>query len=249
MSEGDDNHRAGRRAGSSERGSRNMRGPLTAVAAIVALAVVAGTVASCGDHGPSFWRQGGGANANACPRPASLTGSEFNAQEAGLRALRRAAFRGDFFAQLELGQRYAAVRATDKNIEDPIESSVWTGMALANDQGYSPINRAERGGMFGGLRSLSRYDDCRAWERHEAYNRLDGQLSRMSRDEQEEVRDRMIYVLSTQDAEGFRTLARLHDSLFGPFGEPEDNPEGARPMAARTAPAATSNGAAPAIRR
>jgi len=223
MSEGDDNHRAGHRAGS---GSRNMRGPLTAVAAIVALAVVAGSVASCGDHGPSFWRQGGGANANACPRPASLTGSEFNAQEAGLRALRRAAFRGDFFAQLELGQRYAAVRATDKNIEDPIESSVWTGMALANDQGYSPINRAERRGMFGRLRSLSRYDDCRAWERHEAYNRLDAQLSRMSRDEQEQVRDRMIYVLSTQDAAGFRTLARLHDSLFGPFGEPEDNAEG-----------------------
>ncbi|HEX8470976.1 MAG TPA: sel1 repeat family protein, partial [Brevundimonas sp.] len=106
MSDGDDTHRDEPRA-------RRMRGP-AAVAAVVVLAVVAGSVASCGDRGVAFWRQGGNAAANACPRPASFTGSEFNAQEAGLRALRRAAFRGDFFAQLELGQRYAAARATDK---------------------------------------------------------------------------------------------------------------------------------------
>src|SRR5690606_9964364 len=35
-----------------------------------------------------------------------------------------------------------------------------------------------------------------------------------------------IYVLSTQDAKGYRTLARLHDSLYGAFGEPQDNREG-----------------------
>jgi len=204
---------------------RRLRGPLGGVAVVALLAAVAVAVSSCGDRGPGFWRRDGGNAANACPRPASVTGSEFNAQEAGLRALRRAAFRGDFFAQLELGARYAAVRATDKNIEDPIESAVWTGMALANDEGYAPINRVERQG-FGGLRSLSRYDDCRAWERHAAYERLDNQLSQMTRAEQEQVRDRIIYVLSTQDAEGFRTLARLHDGLYGPFGEPEDNPQG-----------------------
>ena len=200
------------------------RGPLLAVAAILSLAVVGGSLASCSDRGVSFWRRDNGA-ANACPRPAALTGSEFNAQETGLRLLRRAAFRGDFFAQLELGGRYAALKATDKNIEDPIESAVWTGLALANDEGYAPINRVERRG-WGGFRSLSRYDDCRAWERHVAYRRLDEQLSRMSRGEQDAVRDRIIYVLSTQDAEGFRTLARLHDGLFGPFGEPQDNPQG-----------------------
>jgi len=164
-----------------------------------------------------FWQ--GDARANSCPRPASLTGSEFNAQETGLRALRRAAFRGDFFAQLELGSRYSAARATDKNIEDPIEAATWYAMALANDEGYAPINRVNRNG-WGGWRPLSRYDDCRAWERHNAYQRLDRLLGQMTREEQEEVRDRVIYVLSTQDAEGYRTLARLHDSLYGPFGEP-----------------------------
>lgn len=198
---------------------------IAAIGAAVAALAVAGVVASCGDRTPTFFNRGGQTAANACPRPASVTGSEFGAQEAGLRALRRAAFRGDFFAQLELGSRYAALKATDKNIEDPIESAVWTGLALANDEGYAPINRVEKRG-WGGFKALSRYDDCRAWERHVAYERLNNQLGRMSRDEQEQVRDRIIYVLSTQDAEGFRTLARLHDGLYGPFGEPEDNPQG-----------------------
>jgi TPR repeat protein len=197
--------------------------PVSASALVVVLLVVALVLSACGQaSGPAFWRRDPAAN--ACPRPAALTGGEFNDQEAGLRRLRRAAFRGDFFAQLELGGRYAALRATDKNIEDPIESAVWYAMALTNDEGYAPINRVQRDGLFG-WRPLSRYDDCRAWERHVAYRRLDDHLSRMTREEQEAVRDRVIYVLSTQDAEGYRTLARLHDVLYGPFGEPQDNRE------------------------
>ena len=224
MAEGeghDDSRRFGRRGT-----GRHAPVAIAAVVGVVALAALALT--SCGDDGfrpgsgVQFWQRADASN--ACPRPASLTGAEFNAQETGLRALRRAAFRGDFFAQLELGSRYSAARATDKNIEDPIESATWYAMALANDEGYAPINRVERGG-FGGWRPLSRYDDCRAWERHNAYRVLDRQLSQMTRVEQEAVRDRMVYVLSTQDAEGFRTLARLHDALYGPFGEPEDNRE------------------------
>ncbi|MDY6925029.1 MAG: tetratricopeptide repeat protein [Pseudomonadota bacterium] len=201
------------------------RGPVAVAAAAGVLALAALGMASCGDRGGGvrFWQKAD-ASSNACPRPASLTGSEFNAQETGLRALRRAAFRGDFFAQLELGSRYAAVRATDKNIEDPIESATWYAMALSNDEGYAPINRVDRGG-FGDWRPLSKYDDCRAFERHTAYQRLDRQLGQMTREEQESVRDRVVYILSTQDAEGFRTLARLHDGLYGPFGEPEDNRE------------------------
>jgi TPR repeat protein len=201
------------------------RGPVAVAAIAGVLALAALGMTSCGDRssGIRFWQRAD-ASSNACPRPASLTGSEFNAQETGLRALRRAAFRGDFFAQLELGSRYAALRATDKNIEDPIESATWYAMALANDEGYAPINRVDRGG-FGGWRPLSKYDDCRAFERHMAYQRLDRQLGQMTREEQESVRDRVVYILSTQDAEGFRTLARLHDGLYGPFGEPEDNRE------------------------
>ncbi|WP_269514388.1 tetratricopeptide repeat protein [Brevundimonas subvibrioides] len=213
-----------RDASHDESPRRRLGGPVAVVSAVALLALTAGALASCGDNGAAFWRRADNAAANQCPRPQSITGSEFNAQEAGLRLLRREAFRGDFFAQLELGSRYAASRATDKNIEDPIESAVWTGLALANDEGYAPINRVNRPG-WGGFRSGSRYDDCRAWERHVAYQRLNRQLGQMTIDEQAAVRDRMIYVLSTQDAEGFRTLARLHDALYGPFGEPSDNRE------------------------
>ncbi len=218
------------------------RGPVAIAAVAGVLAVAAFGMASCGDRvsGVRFW-QSADVSSNACPRPASLTGAEFNAQETGLRALRRAAFRGDFFAQLELGSRYAAVRATDKNIEDPIESATWYAMALSNDEGYAPINRVDRGG-FGGWRPLSKFDDCRAFERHMAYQRLDRQLGQMTREEQESVRDRVVYILSTQDAEGFRTLARLHDGLYGPFGEPEDNRE-AREAWGR------NNGSGPAAER
>jgi uncharacterized protein len=217
----------GDRLEDEERAPRRGRAPLIAVAAVGAVLLAGLAAASCSDRA-QFWRRDTIA-ANSCPRPATITGAEFSAQEATVRHLRRAAFRGDFFAQLELGSRYSAVRATDRNIEDPIESSVWYAMALANDEGYAPINRLERRGGFGvgDWRPLSRYDDCRAFERHLAYQRLDRQLAQMSRQEQEAVRDRVIYVLSTQDAKGYRTLARLHDNLYGPFGEPEDNREAA----------------------
>ncbi|MFC7379064.1 tetratricopeptide repeat protein [Brevundimonas sp. GCM10030266] len=217
MADGDGEHGQGSR-------SRGARAPLAiaGVAGVLALAAVA--MASCGDRGNGvrFWQ--GSQASNSCPRPASMSGSEFNAQETGLRVLRRAAFQNDFFAQLELGARYSAVKTTDKNIEDPIEAATWLAMALSNDEGYAPINRTRRDG-WGGWRPLSRYDDCRAFERHEAYRKLDRLLGNMTVDEQSAVRDRVIYVLSTQDAEGYRTLARLHDGMYGPFGEPEDNRE------------------------
>jgi hypothetical protein len=60
-----------------------------------------------------------------------------------------------------------------------------------------------------------------------AYRALDRVLSRMTSEEQEKVRNRVIYILSTQGAEGYRTLARMHDGFFGPFGEPTDNRQAA----------------------
>ena len=198
-------------------------------AVVAAVAVAALALASCGDRSVRFWQQE--ASAESCPRPASVTGagSEFNDQERDIRRLRRLAFAGDFFAQLELGSRYGAARATDKNIEDPIESSVWYAMALANPDGYAPINGTVREGILG-WRPVSRYDDCRAWERRTAYRQLNRRMGQMTREEQDEVRDRVIYVLSTQDADGFRTLARLHDDMYGPFGEPGDNPQAREAM-------------------
>lgn len=184
-------------------------------------------LAACGDANPfrpaGDARPGGPALGNFCPRPPGLSGVQpgFNDQERELRHLRRLAFAGDFFAQIELGRRYEAQRALDANIQDPIESAVWYAVALANPEGYAPINMARR--SWGVLRPVSRYDDCRAWERHVLYRTLDRLLSRMSSVEQGKVRDRVIYVMSTQGADGYRTLARIYDTLYGPFGEPVDN--------------------------
>jgi TPR repeat protein len=68
-------------------------------------------------------------------------------------------------------------------------------------------------------------EDCRLWERHAAYRALDRLLSHMSAEEQAKVRGRVIYVLSTLYSVGFRTLGRIYDDQFGPYGEPLDDPE------------------------
>ncbi|MBI1682566.1 tetratricopeptide repeat protein [Caulobacter hibisci] len=160
--------------------------------------------------------------ASACPRPQAAQGvsGQFNQQQIEIRNLRQGGFRGDFFAQLELARRYEGQRASDKNLDDPVEAATWYATALANSAGYAPIAAYEPRGKG---RSASRFDDCRAYERHAAYGALDRQLSRMSTEEREQVRNRVIYILSTQGADGFRTLARMHDGYFGPYGEPSDN--------------------------
>lgn len=163
----------------------------------------------------------------ACPRPPDMVQNQgFNGQEREVRYYRHLAFGNDFFAQLELANRYAAVNAADKNLEDHIESSVWLAMALANPGGYAPADRA----MPNVGPMASRYDKCREYERDRAYRLLDQQLSMMDSGERDKVRDRVIYILSTMGAEGFRTLGRIYDKQYGPMGEPANDPQAARAM-------------------
>ena len=188
-------------------------------------------VAGCDGDGPGWWTKT--RMAGACPRPQTvLTGSapQFNQQQAEIRALRQQAFRGDFFAQLELGRRYEARAAADKNLEDPVEAAVWYATALANPGGYAPTSAQVRPVSSRGYDATARFDDCRAYERRLAYVNLDRLLSRMSSEEQDEVRNRVTYILSSQNADGLLTLARLHDAAFGPFGEPADNGEARRAL-------------------
>lgn len=166
----------------------------------------------------------GGESGYGCPRPPEMVQQNFNSQEKEIRYFRRLGFANDFFAQLELANRYAAKNATDKNIEDPVESAVWLVMALANPNGFDPINSSDK--RKGTMRS--RFDKCRAFERNRAYAMLDDTLSKMDQSERDKVRDRVIYIMSTNGAEGFRTLGRLYDDQYGPMGEPIDNPEAVR---------------------
>ena len=161
-----------------------------------------------------------------CPRPAvAVAGAtpQFNQQAAEIHNLRRHAFRNDFFAQLELARRYEGSRTTDKNLEDLVESASWYALALTNPGGYDSV--AGQAPVGARVRAAAQFDDCRAFERRDAYLHLNGLLSRMSSEERDKVRRRTVYVLSTFGADGFRTLARLHDAAFGPFGEPLDNPQ------------------------
>lgn len=196
---------------------------------LLTAAAVAVSVGSCSPQQNGGGAGGGGGDARvqraACPRPPIPIAPQpgFNQQEQEIRTLRILAFQNDFFAQIKLGRRYGAERAVDKNIADPIESAVWWTMALANPEGYAPTNGAKKTGLFAGLGGGSSYDDCRAWERKNAYQKLDELLSQMTTEERDAVRDRVIYVQSTLGADGFRTLARIYDTNYGPYGEPADN--------------------------
>ena len=178
----------------------------------------------------------------ACPRPQVAIGlqPQFNAQEQEIRALRRQGFRGDFFAQADLARRYSGRDAQEKNLADPVESAVWYELALSNPDGFAPIV-AGSGSKKGSRGAGSKFNDCRAAERQSAYVMLERLLDRMSSDERQQVRDRVIYILSSQGAAGFRTLARLHDSGFGPFGDPiEGSPVDQRDMTKVKPPAAAT---------
>ena len=210
---------------SAETRARRER-PIGLKAALIALSVATAALPLASCDLVSGGDRVKGAEPRGCPRPGELAGrSEFNEQEVQIRELRKKGFGNDFFAQLELAQRYGGERATDKNLEDAIESAVWYALALSNPEGYTPTVGAERAG-FGAKAVGTRYDRCRADERKNAYKELNDALTLMSTEERQAVRDRVIYVLSTMEAEGFRTLARIHDVNYGPYGEPRDNPEG-----------------------
>ncbi|MDO8902739.1 MAG: tetratricopeptide repeat protein [Phenylobacterium sp.] len=180
---------------------------------------------------------GGHTASLTCPRPQTfLTTQAFNVQEQEIRALRRQAFAGDFFAQIDLARRYGGSDAEARKLHDPVEAAVWYQIALSNPDGYAPVVVGAQGQRRGG-----RLQDCREAERLGAYNGLEHLLGRMSSEERQDVRDRVIYVLSTQGAPGFRTLARLHDVGFGPFGDPLDNsPIDPRDLKGRRPPASAT---------
>ena len=188
---------------------------------ILALAAIVPLTGGCepkGNPGAKF------AAANAtCPRPQGPIGMapSFNAQEQDIRFLRRQAFHGDFFAQIDLARRYSGRDVRERNVEDPVEAAVWFELALSNPDGYSPIVAYPRTAKD--QRAAKKVTDCRTAERRAAYLALEGLLNRMSSEQRQDVRNRVIYVLSTQGPPGFRTLARLHDMAFGPFGDPPDN--------------------------
>ena len=110
---------------------------LVILVAVALLLLVGGGVAGWAYRPALFWG-GPHRSALACPRPPAPGEAQpqFNEQQRDIRDLRRQAFRGDFFAQLELAQRYEGQRPGDKNLQDPVEAVTWYGLALSNPDGY-----------------------------------------------------------------------------------------------------------------
>lgn len=192
---------------------------------------------------PSPGDEGEGANPNqtaqatVCPRPNPVPGAAgFGGQESSVRELRRRAFAGDFFSQIELGRRYEGGRSVDKKIGDPVEAAVWFAVALANTEGWNGLDRPV---VEGGARTYPREQcllcrilgfpqiappplpfSCRDREREDAYARLESLAANLTGPDREKVRDRVIYLLSTQGGRGFATLSRMYDRSYATFGEP-----------------------------
>lgn len=164
-----------------------------------------------------------------CPRPGRTEAPPgFGDQQGQIRHLRQLGFRGDFFAQLDLGSRYEARREVDRNLKDPVEAAVWYALALTNPGGYTRViaqpapapQRISNGPALQPIGSI--YDQCRAYERSQASQALDTLWSRMSSDERDEVRKRIVYVLYSQGAPGLRNLARITSTSAGPYGQPTE---------------------------
>jgi hypothetical protein len=171
----------------------------------------------------------------ACPRPAAApVPPGFGGQESEVRQLRRRAFAGDFFSQIDLAHRYEGKRSVDQNLRDPVEAAVWYSVALANSDGWSGLDRPV--GPVSNSPSvlcalfrcqappLDAPKSCRDYEREDAYARLEDIASNLTGPDREAVRDRVIYVMSTHGAPGYLTLARMYDRNYATFGEPWTDP-------------------------
>jgi TPR repeat protein len=178
-----------------------------------------------------------------CPRPTPAPAPPgFGGQEYEIRDLRRRAFAGDFFAQVDLAHRYTSTRSIDANLKDPVESAVWYATALANQDGWSGVDRPLAtqpqqncvlffcGAGPGGQSAYAptQISTCRDLARQEAYQNLEALASNFTGFERQEVRDRVIYLLATQGSKGYLTLSRMYDRNYATFGEPWSDPVAAQ---------------------
>jgi TPR repeat protein len=176
-----------------------------------------------------------------CPRPTpGAAPPGFGGQEYEIRDLRRRAFAGDFFAQVDLAHRYTSSRNVDANLKDPVESAVWYAMALANQDGWSGVDRPIAAqpqpscflcNLFGPAPpayTQTQISTCRDLARQEAYQNLEGLASNFTGFERQQVRDRVIYLLATLGSKGYLTLSRMYDRNYATFGEPWTDPVAAQ---------------------
>ena len=199
---------------------------IVALAIVAVVAIVALIISRLPPVTPTT--QSTAAAVGVCPRYEAVGKQPAPGQEIyHLRDLRRRAFGGDFFAQIDLGQAYEGDRSTDDSKRDHLESAVWYAVALANRSGLPAGGRifitppAKPSGWFGAPAPAAPVAqlECRDVERHHAYDELDWELSTMPAADRDRVRDRVVYILSQQGPTGLLELGQLYDDAYGAFSE------------------------------
>ena len=127
---------------------------------------------------------------------------QYGRKDEAIRLCRRAAWQNnDFFAQVKLGDIYAAKRQDDKGYYDPVEAFVWYFLAGRNSAIFDHVHLDPAADAV-----VSKLVAADATAR-EIYRDL-------LQDERIDVRNRITYIESCRGGEGFVMLGQLHDPFI-----------------------------------
>jgi hypothetical protein len=124
---------------------------------------------------------------------------QYGRKDEAIRLCRRAAWQqNDFFAQIKLGDIYAAKRQDDKGYYDPVEAFVWYFLATRNSAIFDHVHVDQAADAV--VDRLAAADTTA----REIYRDL-------LQDERIDVRNRITYIQSCRGGEGYILLGQLHD--------------------------------------
>jgi TPR repeat protein len=177
------------KSASSEHGSRSVRQRISSFARGSLIAAM--TVCSISAFVPAH------ADVAECERAYA-----HGRKDEAIRMCRRAAWQdNDFFAQIKLGEIYAAKREDDKGYYDPVEAFVWYFLAGRNSAIFDHVHLDPAADAV--VSRLVQADaDSRAIYRN------------LLQDERIDVRNRVQYIEACRGGDGFILLGQLHDPFI-----------------------------------
>lgn len=120
-------------------------------------------------------------------------------KDEAIKLCRRAAWQeNDFFAQVKLGDIYAAKREDDKGYYDPVEAYVWYFMASHNSAIFDHFH-------------LDAAADFVVTKLSNAENEAESIYKNLLQDERIDARNRIMYIAACRGGDGFILLGQLQD--------------------------------------
>lgn len=136
--------------------------------------------------------------------------------ENAIRIWRIAAWRNDdFFAQVKLGNIYAGKKKADANIStyDPVEAYVWYFIATRPDQNPAPANYDSGGDDNDAPKAtkvvIYKAEDTIRGLQEDAQKGRREMFALLTHEQQEDARNRIVYILASRGSGGFLSLAEL----------------------------------------